>query len=94
VVRVAEVEAIAPEPHVQLADVLTRLSGPATPHTAHALARLHLACGDTAAAEQSLAPLPPVLGTVRQRVDGAILQPLEDALLAAAPSAAKRATGG
>ena len=42
----------------QAADVLTRLRGPATPHTAHALARLHLAAGDAAAAEQSLAPFP------------------------------------
>ena len=42
----------------QAADVLTRLSGPATPHTSHALARLHLAGGNTAAAEQSLAPFP------------------------------------
>ena len=42
----------------QAADVLTRLHGPATPHTAHALARLHLAAGDAAAAEQSLAPFP------------------------------------
>src|SRR6185312_7113691 len=70
-----------------------------TPHTAHALARLHLAGGDAAAAEQSLTPFPPVLGTVRQRVDGdilrtliaagrdqgAALQLLEDALLASAP---------
>ena len=60
----------------QAADVLTRLRGPATPHTAHALARLHLAAGDAAAAEQSLAPFPPVLGTVRQRVDGGILRTL------------------
>ena len=30
----------------QAADVLTRLRGPATPHTAHALARQHLADGD------------------------------------------------
>jgi LuxR family maltose regulon positive regulatory protein len=160
--RVAEVEAVAPEPHVQLAaaalnalrradtgdwdgartalraatgltdsaptvladrmvlvqaellrrsgdlrhaaEVLTRLRGPATPHTAHALARLHLAAGDTPAAQESLAPLPPVLGTVRQRVDGAVLrtltaaerdqgaalQLLEDALLAAAPLGMRR----
>ena len=88
----------------QAADVLTRLRGPATPHTAHALARLHLAGGDAAAAEQSLAPFPPVLGTVRQRVDGGILrtliaaerdqsaalQLLEDALLAAAPLGMRR----
>jgi LuxR family maltose regulon positive regulatory protein len=88
----------------QAADVLTRLSGPATPQTAHALARLHLAGGDAAAAEQSLAPFPPVLGTVRQRVDGAILrtliaaerdqsaalQLLEDALLTAAPLGMRR----
>ena len=60
----------------QAADVLTGLRGPATPHTAHALARLHLAAGDAAAAEQSLAPFPPELGTVRQRVDGAILRTL------------------
>ena len=88
----------------QAADVLTRLRGPATPHTAHALARLHLAAGDTTAAEQSLAPFPPVLGTVRQRVDGGILrtliaaerdqstalQLLEDALLTAAPLGMRR----
>ena len=87
----------------QAADVLTRLRGPATPHTAHALARLHLAAGDAAAAEQSLAPFP-ALGTVRQRVDGGILctliaaehnqsaalQLLEDALLAAAPLGMRR----
>jgi LuxR family transcriptional regulator, maltose regulon positive regulatory protein len=160
--RVAEVEAIAPEPHVQLAavalnalrradagdwagartalratigltenappvladrlllvqaellrrtrdlrqaaDVLTQLRGPATPHIAHALARLHLASGDAAAAEQSLAPFPLVTGTVRQRVEGdilrtliaaerdqgAALQLLEDALLAAAPLGMRR----
>ena len=88
----------------QAADVLARLRGPATPHTAHALARLHLAAGDTTAAEQALAPFPPVLGTVRQRVDGAILrtliaaerdqgaalQLLEDALLTAAPLGMRR----
>jgi LuxR family maltose regulon positive regulatory protein len=88
----------------QATEILTRLSGPATPHTAHALARLHLAGGDAAAAEQSLAPFPPVLGTVRQRVDGAILrtliaaerdqsaalQLLEDALLTAAPLGMRR----
>ena len=88
----------------QAADVLTRLRGPATPHTAHALARLHLAGGDAAAAEQSLAPFPPVLGTVRQRVDGGVLctliaaerdrdaalQLLEDALLTAAPLGMRR----
>jgi len=88
----------------QAADVLTRLRGPATPHTAHALARLHLAGGDPAAAEQSLAPFPPELGTIRQRVDGGILctliaaerdqgaalHLLEDALLAAAPLGMRR----
>ena len=42
----------------QAAELLTGLRGPATPHTAHALARLHLAAGDAAAAEQSLAPFP------------------------------------
>ena len=88
----------------QAADVLTRLRGPATPHTAHALARLHLAGGDAAAAEQSLASFPPVLGTVRERVDGGVLctliaaehdrsaalQLLEDALLVAAPLGMRR----
>jgi LuxR family maltose regulon positive regulatory protein len=160
--RVAEVEAVAPEPHVQIAaaalialrrvdagdwegartalrattglterapgvladrvvqveaellrrsgdlrqagEVLTVLRGPATPHTAHALARLHLAAGDAAAAAQALASVPPVLGTVRQRVDAdivctliaaerdqdAALQLLEDALLTAAPVGMRR----
>ena len=88
----------------QAADVLTRLRGPATPHTAHAAARLHLATGDAAAAEQSLAPFPSALGTVRQRVEGhilctliaaerdqgAALRLLEDALLAAAPLGMRR----
>jgi LuxR family maltose regulon positive regulatory protein len=160
--RVAEVEAIAPEPHVQLAavalntlrradagdregartalgattgliesvpavladrvvlveaellrrtgdlrhaaDVLTRLSGPATPQAAHALARLHLAADDTVAAEQSLVPFPVERATARQRVDGDVLRTLiaaerdqgtaltllEDALLAAAPLRMRR----
>jgi LuxR family transcriptional regulator, maltose regulon positive regulatory protein len=88
----------------QAADVLARLKGPARPQVAHARARLHLACGDASAAEQSLALLPPVPGTVRQRVDGdilrtliaaerdqdAALQLLEDALLAAAPLGMRR----
>ena len=88
----------------QATDVLTRLRGPATPHTAHALARLHLACGDAAAAERSLASFPPVLGTVRQRVDRGVLctliaaehnrsaavQLLEDPLLVAAPLGMRR----
>jgi len=83
----------------QAADVLTQRRGPATPHTAHALARLQIAAGNAAAAEQSLAPFPPERATVRQRVAGGILrtliaaardhgaalQLLEDALLAAAP---------
>lgn len=86
------------------ADVLTRLRGPATPHTAHALARLHLASGDAAAAERSLASFVPVLGTVRERVDrgvlctliaaehdrSAALQLLEDPLLVAAPVGMRR----
>jgi DNA-binding NarL/FixJ family response regulator len=84
--------------------VLTRLRGPGTPHAAHAIARLHLAAGDAAAAEQSLAPISPARATVRQRVDdgivraliaarsdgGAALDPLEDALLAAAPFGMRR----
>jgi LuxR family transcriptional regulator, maltose regulon positive regulatory protein len=88
----------------QAADVLTQLRGPATPHTAHAAAHLHLAAGDPAAAEQSLAPFPPAMGTVRQRVEGSILRTLiaterdqgvalrllEDALLAAAPIGMRR----
>jgi hypothetical protein len=88
----------------QAAEVLTRLRGPATAHTAHALARLHLAAGDTAAAEQSLASFPPLRVTVRQRVDGGVvrtliaaardrgaaLHPLEDALLVAAPIGMRR----
>lgn len=88
----------------QAAEVLTMLRGPVTPHIVHALARLHLAGGDAAAAEQSLASFPPVLGTVRQRVDrgilctliaaerdqGAALQLLEDALLTAAPLGLRR----
>ena len=161
--RVTEVEAIAPEPHVQLAaaalnalrradagdgqgartalraattelmesapavvadrvllaeaellrrtgdlqhavDVLTRLHGAATPNIAHPLARLHLAGGDAAVAEQLLAAFPAERGTVRQRVEGDIvrtliaaerdhgcaLQLLEDALLAAAPIRMRR----
>jgi LuxR family maltose regulon positive regulatory protein len=88
----------------QAAEVLTQLRGPPTPHTAHAHARLHLAAGDAAAAEHSLAPFPPERATVRQRVDGGILrtliaaerdrgaalQLLEDALLAAAPIGMRR----
>ena len=88
----------------QAAETLTRLRGPATPHTAHALARLHLAAGDAAAAEQSLDPLSPARASVRQRVDGGIvrtliaarrdrgaaLDPLEDALLGAAPLGIRR----
>jgi LuxR family transcriptional regulator, maltose regulon positive regulatory protein len=88
----------------QAAETLTGLRSPATPHTAHALARLHLATGDAAAAEQSLAPFPPERATVRQRVDSGIvrtmiaagrdrraaLHPLEDALLAAAPRGMRR----
>ena len=88
----------------QAAETLTRLRGPGTPHAAHAIARLHLAAGDDAAAEQSLAPISPARATVRQRVDGGIvrtliaarsdgraaLDPLEDALLAAAPFGMRR----
>ena len=88
----------------QAADVLTRLCGPATPHTAHALARLHLASGDAAAAERSLASFPPVLGTVRERVDrgvlctliaaehnrSAALHLLDEPLLVAAPLGMRR----
>jgi LuxR family transcriptional regulator, maltose regulon positive regulatory protein len=88
----------------QAADVLTRLSGPATPQAAHARARLHLAAGNAGAAEQALEPFPPATGTVRHRVDGAVLcaliaaergtgaalQLLEDALLAAAPHGLRR----
>jgi LuxR family maltose regulon positive regulatory protein len=88
----------------QAAELLTRLRGPATPHTAHALARLHLAAGDAAAAEQSLAPVSSARTTVRQRVDGdivrtliaaardrgAALHLLEDAVLTAAPIGMRR----
>ncbi|HWM05561.1 MAG TPA: LuxR C-terminal-related transcriptional regulator [Actinophytocola sp.] len=88
----------------QAAEVLTQLRGPPTPHTAHAHARLQIAAGDAAAAEQLLAPFPPERATVRQRVDGGIvrtlitaaldrgaaLQLLEDALLAAAPVGMRR----
>jgi len=84
--------------------VLFRLGGPATPQTAHALARLHLAGGDAAVAERSLASLPPVLGAVRERVDrgilctliaaehnrSAALQLLEDPLVVAAPLGMRR----
>ena len=88
----------------QAAEILTWLRGPASPQTAHAFARLHLAAGDATAAEQSLASFPPAMGTVRQRVEGhilctliaaerdqgAALQLLEDALLAAAPLGMRR----
>jgi LuxR family maltose regulon positive regulatory protein len=88
----------------QAADALTKLRGPATPHTAHALARLQIALGDAAAAELSLAPFPLEGATVRQRVVGGILRTLiaaardrgaalellEDALLAAAPVGMRR----
>jgi LuxR family maltose regulon positive regulatory protein len=88
----------------QAATTLAGLHSPGTAHTAHALARLHLGAGDAAAAEQSLAPFPPELATVRQRVDGGIvrtliaagrdrgaaLHTLEDALLAAAPMGMRR----
>jgi len=88
----------------EAADVLTRLSGPATPQTAHGLARLHLAAGDPGAAERSLAPFPREQATTRERVDGDILrtliaverdrgtavQLLENALLAAAPLGMRR----
>jgi LuxR family maltose regulon positive regulatory protein len=88
----------------QASEVLTRLSGPARPQTAHAHARLHLAQGDAPAAERSLALLAPLPGTVRERVDGGILRTLiaaerdaeaalhllEDALLAAAPLVMRR----
>jgi LuxR family maltose regulon positive regulatory protein len=88
----------------QAAEVLTRLRGPTTATTAHALTRLHLAAGDVTAAEQALAPFPPERATARQRVDRAVLRALidaehnrqaalrtlEDALLAAAPLAMRR----
>jgi LuxR family transcriptional regulator, maltose regulon positive regulatory protein len=84
--------------------VMTRLHGAATPNIAHPLARLHLAGGDAAVAEQLLAAFPAERGTVRQRVEGDIvrtliaaerdhgcaLQLLEDALLAAAPIRMRR----
>jgi hypothetical protein len=160
--RVAEVEAIAPEPHVQLAaaalnalrradtgdwegahtalraatgltetaptvladrmllvqaellrrtgdlrqaaDVLTRLGGPATPHTAHASPGCTSPAATPPRPSSRWTPFPPELGTVRQRVDsgvlctliaaerdqGAALQLLEDALLAAAPLGMRR----
>jgi LuxR family maltose regulon positive regulatory protein len=88
----------------QAADVLRRLSGPATPQTAHARARLHLAAGNADAAEEALASFTPATCTVRHRVEsgilsalisaeqetGAALHLLEDALLAAAPHGMRR----
>jgi tetratricopeptide (TPR) repeat protein len=49
------------------ADVLASLHGAATPNIAHSLARLHLAGGDAAVADQLLAAFPAEGGTVRQR---------------------------
>ncbi|WP_214368806.1 LuxR C-terminal-related transcriptional regulator [Pseudonocardia sp. H11422] len=87
-------------------EVLAGLRGPASAHTAHAVARLHLAAGDVTAAEDALAPFVPDGATaVRQQVDGGVLRALlaaarhdesalrhlEDALLAAAPQGMRRA---
>ena len=88
----------------QAAEVLTRLKDPATTDTAHALARLHLAAGDAAAAEQSLTPFPAGRATLRQQVERRVVctliaaerdrvdavHLLEDALLAAAPLGMRR----
>jgi LuxR family transcriptional regulator, maltose regulon positive regulatory protein len=88
----------------QAAEVLTRLKDPATTDTAHALARLHLAAGDAAAAEQSLTPFSAGRATLRQQVEHRVVctlitaerdrvdavQLLEDALLAAAPLGMRR----
>ena len=86
-------------------EVLEGLRGPASAHTAHGVARLHLAGGDVTAAEDALAPFPTQGTAVRQQVDGGILRALlagarddssalrhlEDALLAAAPQGIRRA---
>jgi LuxR family transcriptional regulator, maltose regulon positive regulatory protein len=85
-------------------DTLARLCGPPRPHIAYAYARLHLGAGDITAAIEVMKPYPVERATVRHRVEGGIihtliaangdrhhaLDPLENALLAAAPLGLRR----
>jgi LuxR family maltose regulon positive regulatory protein len=87
----------------QAGEVLAGLGGPSSVHAAQAIARLHLATGDIASAEEALDRYP-ARNAVRHQVyggvlralladarnDGSALRHLEDALLAAAPEGMRR----
>lgn len=86
------------------AEVLTGIQAPERSSAAQVLARLHASAGDVATAERTLATFPASAGTLRERVEGAVLSALltanydratalhllEDALLAAAPVEMRR----